>query len=56
LGKIGRGAGISIGDVCLAAGILKFPVSLETQTWGAIVSATTGVAMIMDGIGELRGE
>lgn len=56
LGKIGRGAGVSIGDICLAAGILKFPVSPETQTWGAVVSTTAGVGMILDGIGELRGE
>jgi len=56
LGKIGQGAAISIGDICLAAGILKFPVSPETQTWGALVSATTGVGMVLDGIGEIRGE
>ena len=56
LGKIGQGAAMSIGDICLAAGIFKFPVSPETQTWGAIVSATAGVGMILDGVGELRDE
>jgi len=56
LGQIGQGAALSIGDIALAAGMLKFPVSPETQTWGALVSATTGVGMILNGVGELRGE
>ena len=56
LGQIGQGAALSIGDIALAAGVLSFPVSPETQTWGALVSATTGVGMIMNGVGELRGE
>lgn len=56
LGKIGQGAAMSIGDICLAAGLLSFPVSPETQTWGSLVSATAGVTMVLDGVGELRGE
>ena len=56
LGQIGQGVALSIGDIALAAGMLKFPVSPETQTWGALVSATTGVGMILNGVGELRGE
>lgn len=56
LGKIGQGAAMSIADICLAAGVLKFPVSPETQTWGALVSATAGTGLLLDGVGELRGE
>ena len=56
LGQIGQGAALSIGNIALALGALTFPVSTETQTWGALVSATTGVGMIMNGVGELRGE
>jgi hypothetical protein len=56
LGKIGQGAAMSIADICLAAGVLKFPVSPETQTWGTLVSATAGTGLVLDGIGELRGE
>lgn len=56
LGQIGQGAALSIGDIALAAGMLQFPVSPETQTWGSLVSATTGVGMILNGVGELRGE
>jgi len=56
LGKIGQGAAMSIADICLAAGFLKFPVSPETQTWGVLVSATAGTGLVLDGVGELRGE
>jgi len=49
LGQIGQGAALSIGDIALAAGALQFPVSPETQTWGALVSASTGVGMILNG-------
>lgn len=56
LGQIGQGAALSIGDIALAVGGLNLPVSAETQTWGAIVSATTGIGMIFNGIGDLRGE
>ena len=55
LGQIGQGAALSIGDIALAAGILQFPVSTETQ-WSSLVSAATGVGMILNGVGELRGE
>lgn len=56
LGQIGRGAALSIGDIALAVGTLHLPVSPETQTWGSLVSATTGIGMIFNGIGELRNE
>ncbi len=56
MGQIGQGAALSIANVALAAGVIHFPVSPETQTWGAITSATTGVGMILGGIGDLRGE
>lgn len=56
LGKIGQGAGLSIADIGLAAGIIKFPVSAETASLGALASVISGYGLIMDGIGELRGE
>jgi len=56
LGQIAQGAALSIADIGLAAGIFPLPVSAETQTYGALVSTTTGVGMIMTGVGELQGE
>ncbi len=56
LGQMAQGAALSLADIGLAAGVFQFPVSPETQTWGALVSTTTGVGMIMTGFGELRGE
>lgn len=56
LGKIAQGAALSLADIGLAVGMLHFPVSAETQTYGALVSAITGFGMIMNGTGELRGE
>lgn len=56
LGKIGQGAALSIANVALAVGALKFPVSPETQTWGAVASVATGIGTILGGIGDLRNE
>jgi len=56
LGQIGQGAALSIGNVALAVGALHFPVSPETQTWGAVASVTTGVGMIFTGVGEFKSE
>lgn len=56
LGQIAQGTALSIGNIALAAGALALPVSPETATWGAITSSATGVGMISNGIGELRGE
>jgi hypothetical protein len=56
LGQIAQGASLSIADVALAVGVLKFPVSPETQTWGAVASVATGVSTVLSGIGDLRGE
>jgi len=56
LGKISQGAAISIANVALAVGALKFPVSPETQTWGAVASVTTGIGTIFSGVGDLRNE
>jgi hypothetical protein len=56
LGQIAQGAALSIADVALAAGALKFPVSPETQTWGAVASVATGVGTILGGAGDLRNE
>jgi hypothetical protein len=56
LGQIAQGAALSIADVALAAGAPQFPVSPETQTWGAVASVTTGVGTILNGVGDLRNE
>lgn len=56
LGQICQGAALSIANVALAAGVLRFPVSPETQTWGAVASVTTGVGTILAGVGDLRNE
>lgn len=56
VGQIAQGATLSIADVALAAGALNFPVSPETQTWGAVVSVATGIATIINGVGDLMGE
>jgi len=56
LGQIGQGAALSIANVALAVGVIQFPVSPETQTWGALASVATGIGTIFTGVGELRNE
>ena len=55
-GQIGQGAALSIANAGLAVGALGFPVSPETQTWGTLVSMATGVGLVLNGVGDLRGE
>jgi len=56
LGQIAQGAAFSIANIALAVGALKFPVSPETQTWGAIASVATGIGTVLSGVGDLRNE
>lgn len=56
LGQIGQGAALSIANVALAVGVIQFPVSPETQTWGALASVATGIGTVLSGVGELRNE
>jgi hypothetical protein len=56
LGQIAQGAALTIANTAMALGVLKFPVSPETQTWGAVASVATGIGTIMSGIGDLRNE
>ncbi len=56
LGQIAQGTAVSLANVGLAIGWLRFPVSPETQTWGSLVSVTTGIGMVAAGAGDLRGE
>lgn len=56
IGSIAQGAMLTITDLTLAAGLWSVSLPVETTTVGAVVSATTGVGMILTGIGELRGE
>lgn len=56
LGQIVQGAAMTVADVGLAVGAFHFPVSPETQSWGALASVTAGVGTVMNGVGDLRGE
>jgi hypothetical protein len=56
LGQIGQGAALSIANVALAVGVIRFPVSPETQTWGALASVATGIGTVLNGVGDLRSE
>jgi len=56
LGQLGQGAALSIANIALAVGVIQFPVSPETQTWGAIASVSTGIATILGGVGDLSNE
>lgn len=55
-GQIAQGCIFSVANVGIALDALDLPVSDETRTWGSIVSVTTGVGLIMSGVGDLRGE
>ena len=56
LGQIGQGAALSIANVALAVGVIQFPVSPETRTWGALASVATGIGTVLSGVGALRNE
>jgi len=56
LGQIAQGSALSIANVGLAMGAITVPVAAETASWGAIVSSITGVGMVLNGIGEFKGE
>lgn len=56
LGQIAQGSALSIANIGLAMGAISIPVAAETAGWGAIVSSITGVGMVLNGVGEFRGE
>lgn len=56
LGQVAQGTALTLADIGLAMGAITFPVSPEAQSWGAFVSTTSGVGMILTGAGDLRGE
>jgi hypothetical protein len=56
LGQIAHGSALSIANIGLAMGAITIPVASETAGWGAIVSSITGVGMVLNGVGEFRGE
>jgi hypothetical protein len=56
LGQIAQGSALSIANIALAMGALAIPVGSETAGWGAIVSSITGVGMVLNGVGEFKGE
>ncbi|MCR4320256.1 MAG: hypothetical protein NUV74_08005 [Candidatus Brocadiaceae bacterium] len=56
LGQIAQGSALSIANIGLAMGAITVPVAAETAGWGAIVSSITGVGMVLNGVGEFRGE
>lgn len=53
LGRMSQGAALSIANVALAIGALKFPVSRKTPNWDAMASAVTGSGTVLNGIGDL---
>lgn len=56
IGSIGQGALLTLTDVSLLAGMWGTGLSAETTTVGAVISITSGIGMILTGVGELRGE
>jgi len=56
LGQLCQGTALTVANIALAIGVIQFPVTPETQTWGAVASASTGIATILNGIGDLRNE
>jgi hypothetical protein len=56
LGKVVQGTAMSLANIGLAVGVIRFKVTDETRTWGTVVSVTAGVGTILEGVGELRGE
>lgn len=56
IGSIGQGALLTLTDVSLLAGIWGTSISPDTTTVGAVVSITSGIGLILTGVGELRGE
>ena len=56
LGQIAQGSALSIANISLAMGAISIPIAAETAGWGAIVSSITGVGMVLNGVGEFRGE
>ena len=56
LGQIAQGAALSFADILLATNLLNIQVTPETKTWGSILSVTSGVGYIFNGIGDLKGE
>lgn len=56
IGTICKGALLTTVDATLVAGLWPFSLSIETTTVGAVVSMTTGIGDIFNGIGEIRGE
>jgi hypothetical protein len=56
LGQIAQGSALSVANIGLAVGVFTFPVPAATATWGALVSSITGVGVVLNGIGDFRGE
>lgn len=56
IGSIVQGTLLTITNITLAAGLWGVALPPETTSVGAVVSATSGIGMVLTGIGELRGE
>lgn len=57
IGSIAKGALLTTVDATLMVGIwAPLPLSVEATTVGAVVSITTGLGDILNGVGEIRGE
>jgi hypothetical protein len=56
LGSILTGASLSTANILAACGIWPVALSPETQSFGAVASVSTGVGLVMVGVGEWRNE
>jgi hypothetical protein len=56
IGSIGQGTLLTLTDVSLLAGMWGTSISADTTTVGSVVSITSGIGLILTGVGELRGE
>jgi hypothetical protein len=56
IGSIAKGTLLTTVDATLIAGVWSLPLSTETTSVGAVVSITTGLGDIFNGVGEIRGE
>jgi len=53
VGQSAQRTALSIASVALAIDVLHLSVFAETQTQGAIASVATGIATVLNGIGDL---
>ena len=53
IGQVVQGAAVAAADIGLLIGILHFPVSAETRSYGLSCPSPAGFGTIMNGVGDL---